>query len=279
MYTRSVIPPFSESIFLLLSQLIQDRTGISYAPDSRDLLAEKLAPRIVECGFTSFLDYYYLLKYDTAAETEWKAVIDLLSVQETFFWREFDKIEALVNFVLPQYVENYPGCPIRIWSAACSTGEEPLTIAMALNEAGWFERLPIKIYASDISPKALAIAQAGIYRDRSFRAIPTSIKLRYFQLCGQDWQVNRELHNRIQWSLTNLLNPTEVDFKASATVIFCRNVFIYFSEEIIRKVVQHFYTQMPSPGYLFLGASESLLKLNTDFELREIGGAFVYVKP
>lgn len=278
MYTRSIIPSLSESIFLLLSQLIQDRTGISYQPNSRDLLAEKLAPRIIEHGFTSFLDYYYLLKYDAAAEAEWQFVIEILSVQETFFWREFDKIQALTTDILPQYVERFPGCPIRIWSAACSTGEEPLTIAMALNEAGWFDRLPIKIYASDISPKAIATAQAGIYRERSFRAIPDPIKLKYFQPIEQVWQIDRSLHHRIQWSLTNLMNLSEMDTKASATVIFCRNVFIYFSDEMIRKVVQYFYTQMPSPGYLFLGASESLLKLNTDFELREIGGAFVYVK-
>lgn len=278
MYTRSILPTLSENIFLLLSQLIHDRIGLFYQPDSLELLADRLAPRILEHGLTSFLDYYYLLKYDAAAEAEWKVLIDLLSVQETFFWREFDKIEALVNEVLPHYSTRYPGCPIRIWSAACSTGEEPLTIAMALKESGWLERIPIKIYASDISPKAINVARAGIYRDRSFRAMPESLKQKYFQPVEQGWQIDRSLHSQIQWSLTNLTNPAEVEFKASATVIFCRNVFIYFSDAMIRQVVQHFYTQMPSPGYLFLGASESLLKLSTDFELQEIGGAFVYVK-
>lgn len=282
MYTRSLIPTLSESVFALLSRLIQEHTGLSYDAANRELLAEKLAPRLLEHGFTSFLDYYYLLKYDATAE--WPVVIDLLSVQETFFWREFDKIEALVHTILPHYVATYPNCPLRIWSAACSTGEEPLTIAMALNEAGWFDRLPITIQASDISPKAIAAARTGIYRDRSFRALPRHLKLKYFEpapaptLTSQGWQVDRSLQHRIQWSLTNLTNPTDVGTKASATVIFCRNVFIYFSDAVIRKVVQHFYSHMPAPAYLFLGASESLLKLNTDFELREIGGAFVYVK-
>ena len=104
----------------------------------RDLLIDKLAPLVIERGFSSYLDYYYLLKYDTAARVEWQNVLNALSVQETYFWREFDQIRTLVGILLPQWHAENAGSTLRIWSAACATGEEPLTIAIALDEAGWF---------------------------------------------------------------------------------------------------------------------------------------------
>src|SRR6188768_2549446 len=118
----------------------------------------------MERGFSSFLDYYYLLKYGPDAETEWSHVLDALSVPETYFWREIGQIQALTHDILPKFVNSFPSQPIQIWCAACATGEEPLAIAMALTEAGWFERLQLKIIASDASGAALAKARRGIYR-------------------------------------------------------------------------------------------------------------------
>ena len=262
----------------LLRDLIHERTGLFYENGKSDLLTDKLAPLVVERGFHSLLDYYYLLKYDAEAGDEWRRVMDALSVQETYFGREADQVRALVDVLVPQYFSGGRTTPLRIWSAACATGEEPLSIAMALNEKGWFDRAPIEIYASDASNAAITRAQRGVYRERSFRGLAPALREKYFREARQGWQVAPELRSRIRWSVANLMVESEVARLATSPVIFCRNVFIYFSHDSIRKSVALFSRLMPRPGYLFVGAAESLLRVTTDFDFQEIGGAFVYVK-
>lgn len=271
--------PMDERLFSLVGNLIHERLGMFFDNGARELLADKLSPLAVARGFGSFLDYYYLLKYDDNAADEWIKVIEALSVQETFFWREMDQVQAVVEEVVPQCRDLSAGETIRIWSAACATGEEPLSIAMALNEAGWFEKAHIEIYASDISPEALAKARSGRYRERSFRNLPPHLREKYFTQHDNYCQVDPELHRRIKWRQINLTDASETAPLAGAQIIFCRNVFIYFSRTAIRQTVEWFFRRMPSPGYLCVGASESLLKLSNDFVLEEISGAFIYVKP
>ena len=268
----------SASAFTLLRDLIHERTGLFYDNGKSDLLTDKLSPLVIERGFNSFLDYYYLLKYELDADDEWERIIDALSVQETFFWREIDQVKALVDHLVPEYFSTPRAQPLRIWSAACATGEEPLSIAMALDEKGWFERAPIEIYATDASRAAIARARSGLYRERSFRTLTPSLRAKYFREEQGAWRVVPELHAKVNWAVANLRSDAEVTMLATAAVIFCRNVFIYFSEDAIRKTVQLFASRMPVPGYLFVAASESLLRLTTDFQFQELGGAFVYVK-
>jgi chemotaxis protein methyltransferase CheR len=262
----------------LLRDLIHEKTGTFYENGRCEVLTDKLAPLVVERGLESFLDYYYLLKYDPEAETEWVRVMDALSVQETYFWREIDQIHALVNNLAPKYFADHATAPLRIWSAACATGEEPLTIAIALNEAGWFNRAEIEIEASDGSLSAVEKARHGLYRERSFRNLPPALREKYFAPEGNLWRVAPGIQAKIKWRTANLMNKAEVEPLARASIIFCRNVFIYFSPNAIRQTVQSFARLMPGPGYLCVGVSESLLRLTTDFELEEIGGAFIYVK-
>ncbi len=263
----------------LLRDLIHNRTGIFYEDARLDVLAERLASRVVERGFESFLDYYYLLKYDEAAARDWRSVMDALSVPETYFWREIDQIRAIVDIVVPELVERLRGAPLRIWSVPCASGEEPLTIAMVLDQAGWFSRADIEIHASDASPAQVERARAGRYRERSFRALPVSLRERYFREEGGSWTPQVSLAARISsWSVVNLMAAGEVAERAAAPIVFCRNVFIYFSSDRVREVVDRFAATMPSPGYLCVAASESLLRVTTAFQLEEIGDAFVYVK-
>jgi len=267
-----------DSAFGLLRDLIHERTGLFYDQSKSEVLTDKLSPLVIERGFGSFLDYYYLLKYDPAADQEWKKVIDALSVQETYFWREMDQVRAVVDLLVPQHFSTPRAAPLRIWSAACATGEEPLTIAMALQEKGWFHRAPIEIKGSDASPAAVEKARRGLYRERSFRNLPPAMRDKYFTEGPQGWSAAPELGRRITWSVANLTVEEEVADLANAAIIFCRNVFIYFSSESIRKTVKVFWRLMPGSGHLFVGASESLLRVTTDFDFREVGGAFVYVK-
>ncbi len=264
-------------VFIILRELIRDRIGVSFDDDKRELLAGKLADRITELNLKSFLDYYYLLKYGPGAEDEWPRLTDTLSVQETYFWRELDQVRTLVDILVPEHVAAGRG-PVRVWSAACATGEEPISIAIALNEAGWYRRAKIELVASDVSPAALEKARRGVYRERSFRALPVELRAKYFTPTDGGWQVAPDLFSRIRYVSANLLDPAETTPLASAPFVFCRNVFIYFSAATVSRVVTHFAKRMPAPGFLFPGVSESLLRATTVFQLEEIGKAFVYVK-
>jgi len=263
----------------VLLELVHERTGLFFDNGRSDLFAERMAPLVVERGFRSFLDLYYLLKYDEGAAIQgWRQVLDALSVPETYFWREIDQIRAVVGRVVPELALRSRG-PIRIWSAPCATGEEPLTIAMALNEAGWFDRASIEIHASDGSPAAIARARAGRYRQRAMRTLPAALKEKYFVADGDTFIPRAELARRISsWSVVNLMQPEEIAPFARSPIVFCRNAFIYFSPQAIRRVVNTFAALMPVPGYLCVGASESLLNVTPAFSLEELDGAFVYMK-
>jgi chemotaxis protein methyltransferase CheR len=278
MVSRSQNLVLPEGAGALIQKLINERTGMVFDNGKRDLLIDKLSPLVIERGFTSYLDYYYLLKYDTAARDEWQNVMNALSVQETYFWREIDQVRALVQALVPQWHTRNTGATLRIWSAACATGEEPLTIAMALNEAGWFERVSVEIVASDASSKAIERAQQGVYRGRAFRNLPASLRDRYFDRQGSEWRIRSDIHRRIKWSIANLMDEEQIAALAAADFIFCRNVFIYFSENAIRRAVRSFARYVRPPGYLFVGAAESLLRVSTDFTLTEVDDAFVYVR-
>jgi chemotaxis protein methyltransferase CheR len=262
-------------VAVLLRDLLHERTGIYFEPDRFDTLLDKLRDRVIEAGLRSYLDYYYLLKYEEAGPAEWLRVMDAFSVQETYFWREPAQIRALVDVLVPAWFKQGLG-PLRIWSAACASGEEPYSLAIALREAGWGEH-PISIHASDASGAALERARAAVYRERSFRALPPDLRQKYFEPPAPDGsRLRRELLLPVFFQRANLVAPAEIAALATAPFVFCRNVFIYFSPDAIRRTVAAFAERMPDHGHLFVGASESLLKLTTDFELREMCDAFVY---
>jgi chemotaxis protein methyltransferase CheR len=264
----------------LLRELIAAHAGIHYDDGRLDVLRDRIVPLAINHGFDSLLDYYYLLKYDSAASAEWPRVMDALSVQETYFWREADHFKALAAAIVPQLVERQRRT-IRIWSIPCASGEEPLSIAMALSEAGAFGAAHIEIHASDASEAALAKARTRRYGRRSFRQLPDALRDKYFtrDRDKEEWTVAEDLYSRVtSWSRINVVNVAEMAGLASSDVIFCRNLFIYFTPAGVREVAINFARFMPSPGYLCVGSAESLLKSGAGFDLQEIGGAYVYVK-
>ena len=262
----------------LLRDLVATRAGIFYDAGRLDVLRERLTPLAIERGFDSLLDYYYLLKYDADDLTAWPKVMDALSVLETYFWRESDQFHALARHIVPEIAAARPGA-IRVWSVPCATGEEPLSIAMALEEAGAFDRYPIEVHASDASGRALARAQERRFSERSFRQLPLAWRDKYFTRDGTAWRVRDSLFNRVtSWTRVNLMDPVESAPMECSDVVFCRNLFIYFTPDSIRDVVSRFAVNMRKPGYLCVGSAESLLRLSTSFELRDIGGAYVYVR-
>jgi chemotaxis protein methyltransferase CheR len=270
----------SEAGLPLLTELIHQHTGLFYENGRVELLSDRLAPLVLSRGFRSFLDFYYLLKFDAqSAATAWRDVMDALSIQETYFWRESDQLRALTCHVLPELLRAQPGRPVRIWSVPCASGEEPLSIAMALEEAGWFARAHIEIHASDGSPSAIEKARSGLYRERAFRVLPAHLREKYFKSDGALSSPIAALRQRISsWSVVNLMAPSEMLMHAGTQIVFCRNAFIYFSKDNIKKVVETLENVMTVPGYLFVGASESLSRLSDRFVLEDVDRAFVYTK-
>jgi chemotaxis protein methyltransferase CheR len=260
----------------LLRDLIHERSGVFYDTDRLSLLIERMEPLARARKCYSMLDFYYLLKNEDNGREDWSHVADALAVPETFFWREMAAVRHVVDVVAPAWLQ-HTTTPLTIWSAACSGGEEPYSIAIALEEAG-LGGCGIQIYGTDASPAAIQKAYSGLYRENSFRSLPMSIKTKYFTPEGPGWRINASIANKVLFKTANLMEPLEISSLARSSVVFCRNVFIYFSPHAIRQTVATFAARMAPGSHLFVGAAESLLKLTSDFELREIEGGFAYVR-
>ncbi|HET9426301.1 MAG TPA: protein-glutamate O-methyltransferase CheR [Gemmatimonadaceae bacterium] len=272
--------PLPEPAFKLLRDLIVEHTGVFFDDGKRLLLADKLSDLAIDQGLTSFVEYYYLLRYDDQADAHWRRLMDRLAVPETFFFRQSEQLDALVNTIVPMLKQARGTRPLRIWSAGCCSGEEPLSIAMALDEAGLLEPGAVEIVATDGSGMMLDRARRASYGGRAFRQMPDAVRARYFRpLSDGTWRPIDRLLRAIHYGLVNLADHDEVASQPVADVIFCRNVFIYFSDDAIRRAVHDFEGRLADDGYLFLGAAESLTRLGVSWELAEVDGSFVYVKP
>lgn len=267
----------TDSAFTLLRDLIEQRLGVFYENGKRDMLADRLSQITSAHGMQSFLDYYYALKYDEDADRYWSELMDYLTVPETYFWRQPDHFDALVEYLVPEHVARRPNQPLRIWSAACCSGEEPLSIAMALTEAGAFARTEIAILATDASAAMIARARRGVYGERAFRNLSEQRRERYFKRDGNGWRVSDELRGRVTYDVVNLMSERDVRGVPCADVVFCRNVLIYFSDDGIRRAAEILSRCMRPGGHLFLGAAETLTRVKSNFALTELGNAFVYV--
>jgi chemotaxis methyl-accepting protein methylase len=173
----------------LLMDLIHDQLGLQYKPSDAEQLGDRLAPLVVARGLSSFMDYYYVLKYSPGPD-DWLDGHGRTRGAGDLLWREIDQLRAVVDHLVPSLVRASRGRPVRIWSSACASGEEPLTLAMLLEEAGWFERAPIELIASDASPAAIARARKGDYTQRSFRNLPVALKDKYFVANENQWSVS-----------------------------------------------------------------------------------------
>jgi chemotaxis protein methyltransferase CheR len=265
-------PSISPQVFVILGALIEERLGLYFAPDYRELLAEKLGPRAAERGFESMLDYYYFLRYDADADAEFSAIADALTVNETYFLREAAQLRVLVDEVLVPRVR--AGRRQRVWCAACSTGEEPLTLAALLDERGLLGS--VDLVASDLSARALAVASRGMYGARSARSLEQLPD--WLRRDGEQHVVAEHLRRAIDWRRINLLDDASVRGLGRFDVIMCRNVLIYFRDETTEAVVARLGQALEDDGYLLVGASESLLRLRTVFDCEERAGCFFYVK-
>jgi len=268
-----------DDVYRLLREQIYKRTGMWFGDTSKYLLQKRLSPRARELNFDSFQKYFYFLQYDPRADAEFDQIYDLVTTNETYFFREPAQLAAFTEEIVPDMLSKKAVKKIRIWSAGCSSGEEPYSIAILLREAGWFERATFEIFASDINQQVLAKARRGQYRESAFRATEANLRDKYFtRESDNTWRISDEIRNRVSIGRMNLYDEARVSLLGHLDVILCRNVIIYFDDASKRVVVNSFYNRLVDGGYLLLGHSESLISLSTQFKLRHLKHDMVYQK-
>jgi chemotaxis protein methyltransferase CheR len=279
------MPALSQQLFVLLSSLVEERVGLHYAAADASLFADKIWSRLADIGIESPLDYYYFLRYDPGGEAELAALIDVLVVGETYLFREHEALRVAVEQVIRPAIDARRSA--RVWCAGCSTGEEPLSLAMLLAEEDLLDH--VDLIATDVSHRALARARTGVLTSRSLRALsPTApspapawarrVAERWIEPTeGGGGRVGPELTRRIDFRRDNLLEPQLIALY-DVDLIFCRNVLIYFPDATIRKVVAMFAERLRLGGRLVVGASESLLRFGTLLRCEERAGVFFYTK-
>ena len=265
--------PLSPQVFTILAALVEGRSGLHYGSNDRDLFAEKVSARCIDAGFESLLDYYYFMRYDPGGDEELGRLVDSLLVHETYFFREREQLEWLVDrFLAPRVAE---GRRPRVWSAACATGEEPLTMAMLLAARGLAGK--VDLVATDVSERALARAREGVYPPRALRhASSSELAGRYLSERGGRLIVNPEIHRAVEWRRVNLIVPDEVRALGAFDAVVCRNVLIYFSDARTQEVIDALTARLVDDGVLLVGVSESLLRFGSSVDCQENAGVFVY---
>ena len=268
-----------DDVFRLMRDQIYKRTGMWFSDTSKYLLQKWLSPRARELNFESFQKYFYFLQYDPRAEAEFDQIYDLVTTNETYFFREPAQLAAFAEEIVPEILERKSVKKIRIWSAGCSSGEEPYSIAMLLSEAGYYDRAAFEIFASDINQQVLAKARRGHYRESAFRATDGPLRDKYFTRNDDgSWHIHDDIRNRVSFGRLNLYDEPRVSLLGHLDVIFCRNVIIYFDDLSKKVVVSNFYNRLTDAGYLLLGHSESLISLSTQFKMRHLKNDMVYQK-
>jgi len=270
----------SDEMFRLLRDFFHDYCGIFFDEGSKYLFEKRLARRLKVLHIGDFKEYYRFLRYDRRKEEELVNVMDVLTVNETYFFREQRQLDAFSKEILPELREKrHKTRRIRIWSAGCSTGEEPYTLAMLVMEDPAFNGWDVQILGSDINQRVLGVARLGVYRQNSFRTINDYYLRKYFEPEEDgSYRIVDNVKRYVSFGNLNILDPVKVRLLEPMDIVFCRNVVIYFDLSAKKKVIAHFHDRLADAGWLLLGHSESLMNISTAFALRHLKHDMVYQK-
>jgi len=271
--------------YLKIRDAIYQVSGIYQPEEKLYLLASRCARRMAVVNAKTPAEYLEHLTVRGNREAELRLLLNEITIGETYMFRSPPQLEALRNVILPQILQAKSAMGfkrLRFWSAGCSTGEEPYTLAMFLLEesakmlAGW----TFDILATDLNDNSLTVAKAGIYGEYALRNTTELLRKKYFRpLDDKRLQVTDQLKALIRFDRVNLHDDSKMTFLKGIDIIFCCNVLIYFDLGSKRKVMQHFYSNLLPSGYLFLGHAESLYQVDDRFHLVHFPGAIGYWKP
>ena len=251
---------FKKSIFSL--------TQIDLSSYKENQMRRRIDTLINKNKITSYDEYVSLIKQD---KEKFEQFVNFLTINVSEFYRNVDQWKLLDQEIIPDLIKRY-GNRLKIWSAACSTGDEPYSLVMALSK-----HLPlnqIKIYATDLDKQVIAKAKAGLYSEKSIAGVPADLKNKFFTKIGPSYQISEEVKNRVEFKEHNLLKDT---YQTDYHLIVCRNVLIYFTEEAKDEVFRKFQKSLKPGGYLFIGSTEQIINH------REVGferkNSFFYQRP
>jgi chemotaxis protein methyltransferase CheR len=270
---------FDQADLKLLTDLIQERFGLTFNGIRLEILESRLRPRLRELHLTDLRDYYQYLKFHPERESEFARLPSMVTNNETYFFRETHQFDLLVNHVIPERRASLRSRPLRILSAGCSSGEEPYSLSIALHNAGLpLAGLSWEIDACDLNSERIARAQEALYAEGSLRACDAEARRRYFTQEAGGFRLKDKYRRGVRCFQSNLLAPNGALGWAVYDAVLCRNLLIYFSDEAFASLIGLFARCLVPGGYLFLGHSESLLDRKTAFAPSMLGGAVVYRK-
>ena len=242
-----------DKMFIKLRDLIYQHSGMYFDERKKYFIARRIEHRIETTGASDLRDYYQLLRYGSASR-ELQELAEVLTTNETYFFREFPQLQTFADYILPSVLEKKRLCndyTIRLWSAGCSTGEEPYTLAIILREViDDFDRWKIHISTTDISQSVLNTARRALYSERSVKDVPVAYMNKYFETKGDLFQVSPKITDMVEFRHANLLDRTVASELSGLDFVFCRNVLIYFDEVSARRVVDSFYDALRPGGFI-----------------------------
>ena len=266
--------------FRLLRDIVYDHCGILVRDEMKFVMERRLWPRLEALAVADFGGYHRYLRYDSNRRSELESAIEALTTNETYFFREPLQLRAFSEELLPLLHQRASRSRrLRVWSAGCSSGEEPYTVAMLIHQSGLFEGWDVEVYGTDISKRVLAAARRAEYGPSSLRATPPDLVTRFFEHSNGKLRVKEPIRAWVSFGQLNLLDAEMSQLIPRMDVIFCRNVMIYFDPPARRRVLSTFYEKLSHGGSLLLGHSENLLSLSAEFELVHLKNDLVYRRP
>jgi chemotaxis protein methyltransferase CheR len=273
----------SDEEFRQLRDFIYTQCGIFIGENRKYLIENRLAARIKELNLTSYGEYYNFLRFDPNKRNELSKLFEVVTTNETSFFRNPPQLQIFQDVVLKTTIDalrKQNQKKLRIWSAGCSTGEEPYTIAIILYELLKQDVLTwdVKITANDLSEAVLASARRGVYSEYSLRTTPPEIVDKYFTKEESDYKLNAKLKHLVSFGQINLNDKQQLARVERSHIVFCRNVIIYFDDDMKRRVISAFYDNLLPGGSLLIGHSESLHNISRAFTPEHHKGTIVYRK-
>jgi chemotaxis protein methyltransferase CheR len=277
------ILPLSPDDFALFQELLIDSCGLHFEEERNQSLHLALWERLQQRGYDSYRKYYNLLKFHPEGRLEVRELLDLITVGETYFFRNKAQFNMLMRSVLPEMIKRKSSArdkSIRIWSAGCSRGDEPYSIAIAIMEVlPPDEEWTISILGTDINRKGLACAREATYGEKDIAHLPKEYLGKYFKVEACTYLLKSEVSRLVRFHYHNLVkDPFVHEWMQKVDLLFCRNVTIYFDHQTTRRVIENLYNCLAPEGYLFLGHTETLWQVTDKFERVEFPQTFVYKK-
>ena len=271
----------SKDNFAKIGEFIYRKSGIFLEDDKHYVkLAKYIDTRSDELGFDSFRKYFFKLRFDDKDSEEFQELMNAITVNETYFFREKDQFEVLVNKILPELHKAIPqDRPLRILSSPCSTGEEPYSMILHIVEEGdVVEKRDIEVVGIDIDSTVIKKAEAAKYSERSIHAIPKNILSKWFVKKKLGYELCEDLQGTVDFHVANVFDKAQMRKLGKFDVIFSRNMLIYFDDASRKEVAMTFYDMLNPGGYVLLGHAEYMSRIVSVFNAKKVDNTLIYQK-